>query len=597
LIQVSLEPESRSVSPGQRAEFIITAENTGTEPQAQSIELTGLPDAWYSISFDVSERALPGEKRSGRLVISVPSTINGGNYDFDVAVLSGSAESSASGSIAVSSALPEPQPEPARPEASSTAPSTAEAVSVMPVVTLEAGLVVWRGQGQQPERKVLTISNPGKVEADYQLTVEGLEPPWYTVLNRVRVGAGQQLQTDFTIHPPTGARQQDYPYRIYVSVEGRPDLRSEASGWLAIPGAGGVTAPAPAAVPEAPAVSATPPRPARPDGVSPPDVVLSPRSNFSFGRSEAVAQALVTVYNRSKVRERYRILINGIPEDWYRLSDSEVRLDPGENRQVSLRLAPVTGPSTPAGEYEFLVRAVPDGMEEYFGEALGVISITGVPKYEARLDPLEAEGTRKDYSLRVENTGDTTLRLTLDPSDPESRCKFKLPETRTVDPGQVGLLQLRVGAKRNGFVGPPETFDFRVRIDSEDPDVVTAKETFDGRFIHHPKVPYRTVFILGFVCALVGFVFLLVWLFSPTFERAGNWIGCQLDNEYRFSADTPGLRKESCDGEPREQQLEQWRRERQEEEAEEEDSSIGVSERDGLTLAYAPAPNAYARDG
>jgi hypothetical protein len=105
------------------------------------------------------------------------------------------------------------------------------------------------------------------------------------------------------------------------------------------------------------------------------------------------------------------------------------------------------------------------------------------------------------------------------------------------------------------------------------------------------------VFILGFVCALVGFVFLLVWLFSPTFERAGNWIGCQLDNEYRFSADTPGLRKESCDGEPREQQLEQWRRERQEEEAEEEDSSIGVSERDGLTLAYAPAPNAYARDG
>ena len=582
------------MSPGERAEFTITVENTGTEPQAQSVELTGLPDAWYAISFDVSERALPGEKRSGRLVISVPSTINSGNYDFDVAVLSGSAESSASGSITVSSALPEPQPEPVQAEPSPAAPPAAEAVTVMPVVTLEAGLVIWRGQGQSPERKVLTISNPGSVEADYDISVDGLEAAWYTVLNRVRVGPGQQLQTDFTIHPPAGARQQDYPYRLYISVSGRPDLRSEASGWLAIPGAGGTTT---AAAPVAPvsAEPAQPPRPARPEGVSPPDVVLSPRSNFSFGRADAVAQALVTVYNRSKVRERYRIFINGVPEDWYRLSDSEVRLDPGENRQVSLRLAPVTGPSTPAGEYEFLVRAVPEGMEEYFGEALGVISITGVPKYDARLDPLEAEGTRKDYSVRVENTGDTSLRLTLAPADPESRCKFKVPETRTVDPGQVGLLQLRVGAKRNGFVGAPETFDFRVRIESEDPEVQTAKDTFDGRFVHHPKIPYRTVFILGFVCALVGFVFLLVWLFSPTFERAGNWIGCQLDNEYRFSADTPGVRKESCDGDPREERLREWQIERQEEA--DDDSSIGVSDRDRVTLAYLPPARAFVRGG
>jgi hypothetical protein len=159
----------------------------------------------------------------------------------------------------------------------------------------------------------------------------------------------------------------------------------------------------------------------------------------------------------------------------------------------------------------------------------------------------------------------------------------------------VGLLQLRVGAKRNGFVGAPETFDFRVRIESEDPEVQTAKDTFDGRFVHHPKIPYRTVFILGFVCALVGFVFLLVWLFSPTFERAGNWIGCQLDNEYRFSADTPGVRKESCDGDPREERLREWQIERQEEA--DDDSSIGVSDRDRVTLAYLPPARAFVRGG
>lgn len=588
LIQVSIEPESRSVSPGQRVEFIITAENTGSEPQAQTIELMGLPDAWYAINFDTSERALPGEKRSGTLVISVPGTISGGSYEFDVAVLSGSAESSAGGSIAVGSALPEAPPAespPAEPAPDSATVVPVQTDAIAPIVSLEGGLVIWRGQGA-PERKSLTISNPGSVETEYHIDVEGLEQGWYTVLNRARVGPGQALQTDFSIHPPSGARQQDYPFRLYVSVDGQSGLRSEASGWLSIPSGTTSTTPAPAPTPTTsptpPVTQPEPPRPSAPEGVSPPDVVLSPRSNFSFGRAEAVAQALVTIYNRSKVRERYRIVVNGIPEDWYLLSDADIRLDPGENRQVSLRLAPITGPSTPAGEYEFLVRAVPDGMETYFGEALGVLSIAGVPRYEARLDPLEAEGTRRNYNVRVENTGDTSLQLTLSASDPEGRCKFKAPPPRNLDPGQVGLIQLRIGAKRNGIIGASETFDFRVRIESDDPEVQTSKDSFDGRFIHHPKISHRAVFIVAFMCALVGLVFLLVWAFSPTFERAGEWVGCQLDRDYRLSSDTRLLRKESCGGEPRDQELDEWQRERQ-------DSTTRLSIDGEVTLVYTPA--------
>ncbi|HEY7467297.1 MAG TPA: hypothetical protein VIB47_11465, partial [Dehalococcoidia bacterium] len=587
---------------------MVAVENTSREAQAQSIELSGLPDAWYAIEFDTKSRAFPGERRVANIVISAPASANGGTYEFTIAVLAGASESSIKASVEVPAAAPEPtfieaepepEPEPAAVAASEPepsleardapevtgAPAFAEApavvelpavveppaaveppapqpVYVAPMVSLEGGLVIWRGQGQAPERKLLTIRNPGEEETDYVLELQGLDVPWYSLLASARVGAGQELRTDLTIHPPEGARQQDYPFRIAVRVDGHPDLRGEASGWLSLPSSSAAPAAAPvtttAPAPVAP-VAPTPSTPAA-DRPAPPDVAIAPRQTFRFDAGEAVAQALVTVTNRSRVRERYRIVISGIPEDWYRLSDTDVRLDPAENTQVSLRLSPVTGPGLPAGEYEFLVRAVPDGMPEYYGEALGVLSIVGAAKFDARLEPLQAEGSSRNFTVKVLNTGDMPLSIVLEPTDPEGRCKFKIPAARPLDPGQEGHIQLKVSAKRNSFVGPRETFDFRVHVINETGEAQSAHDRFDGRFVHKPKIPWRGVFLTGFFAAVAGVIFLLVWLASPAFEDAANWVGCQLDDDYRLSADVAPVKKEICGGRPREQELDDWQK-------------------------------------
>ena len=627
-IHVSITPETQTVKPGQQAAFVVSVENTSQEGQAQSMELTGLPDAWYTIEFDTRNRAFPGERRSANIVISAPENAHGGTYEFTVAVLAGAIESSIKAAVEVPAAPPEPvfvapepepepepepvavsQPEPEPEPVVLDAPEVTDAPEVLdapevveepvaveepvieeppvvetppvveappviatpvvqpvyvpPLVTLEGGLIIWRGKGQAAERKLLTIRNPGDDETDYVLQVEGLDGPWYSLLASARIGSGQELRTDLTIHPPEGARQQDYPFRVVVRVDGQPNLRGEASGWLSLPSGAApapVAAPSPAASPVEPAAApAAPPA----DRVSPPDVVLSPRTTFRFGAGESVAQAMITVTNRSRMRERYRVVINGIPEDWYRLSDTDVRLDPGENAQVPLRINPVTGPGLPAGEYEFLIRAVPDGMPDHYGEALGLISITGVAKYDARLEPLQAEGGRKDFTVKVLNTGDMPLRIVLEPSDVENRCKFKVPPPRPLEPGQEGYIVMKVGAKRNGFVGPRETFDFRVRIRNEEGEAQTARESFDGRFVHKPKLPWRGVFLTGFFCALIGFIFLLVWLASPAFESAANWVGCQLDDDYRLSSDVAPVEKEECGGKTREEELDIWQKNRQ----------------------------------
>ena len=45
-----------------------------------------------------------------------------------------------------------------------------------------------------------------------------------------------------------------------------------------------------------------------------------------------------------KLMERYEIMMEGIPEEWFSLSLTELRLDPVANSQIPLRLGGIEGP-------------------------------------------------------------------------------------------------------------------------------------------------------------------------------------------------------------------------------------------------------------
>jgi hypothetical protein len=52
---------------------------------------------------------------------------------------------------------------------------------------------------------------------------------------------------------------------------------------------------------------------------------------------------------------------------------------------------------------------------------------------------------------------------------------------------------------------------------------------------------------------------LVVSLAEPIVVDASNWVGCQMDSTYRFSHDSPEVKKESCGGPDRDEELQKWR--------------------------------------
>jgi hypothetical protein len=538
-IGISSTPGVQRVNPGEQTVFSITVENRTNEAQAQTVGVRGIPAEWCELDFDDRQRAVPGDHRSATLKVTVPATAEAGQRPFVVVARTGADESAVQCTLEVLGA----------PATQQAAPPPAEPVAApAPGIELSQPEVTWDGDASTPARVTARVRNVGTEPTDYAITLEGLPEGWYTLPARLRIPGGEAAEAQVNIHPPARARAGDFAFTVRAAVEGDPRTGREAKASLKI------TPPAPPAPPRRPV--APPPTPVAEQTsagsgapVLPPDVSLAPRNAFRFGPGEVSAQALVTIANKSRLIERYLLKVEGIPEDWYSLSTEDLRLDPGASQQVPLRITPKTGAGMPAGEYTFRVRVAPHRFPDSFAEVGGQITIAGQAAFDARLVPAQAEGRKEKFKLTLANTGSVPISLWMEGTDSEGMLKFKFPPPPHLDPGEEAVVPVYVGARRNGALGQPESFDFRLKVGPAG-GVSTQMRQFDARLTHRPFLSNRFAGIMVFLAALVALVGMAISIGSSRVESAFTWAGCQIDDDYQPVKGRPALTKSSCGGLP-----------------------------------------------
>jgi hypothetical protein len=244
----------------------------------------------------------------------------------------------------------------------------------------------------------------------------------------------------------------------------------------------------------------------------------------------------------------------GIPEEWFGLATTELRLDPGGSAQVPLRLTPRPGPGYPAGEYSFRVRVAPHRFPDSFAEVGALITLIGVPSFDARLAPAQSQGRKEKFKLTLVNTGSVPLNLWMEGSDPGGMCRFKFPPPPSLDPGEEAVVPVWVGARRNGLLGSPHTLDFRLRVMPAGAESTAAK-SFDARFIHQPFLSFRLgllSLLLALLAAIVGTIFAIG---PPRIGDGFTWLRCLGDDDYQNPTRGPVFIKKTCGGAPEDVQL------------------------------------------
>jgi uncharacterized membrane protein len=511
---LEVAPTDQRARPGERAVFQINIANRTDEAQSQSLELRGLPGDWFSVDFDEKRVAFPQEQRSASLIVSAPEGTEPGRQPFRVVVRAGDEEAVVQCSLEVL----------APPEAPAAPPPQKERPPA-PVVSLSQALVTWEGDPADVERLTVTVRNEGSTDTDYALSLEGLSEGWYTLTPTLRVRAGAAMNTELRIHPPAGTDPGDYPFAVHVAIDEHPDVVAEAQGRIS------VTLPAPEPPPPQPPAgqAKTPTGPA----AAPPDASLAPRTTFDFGPGELAANAILTVQNKSDVVEQYEIQVMGIPDNWYSLQATDLRLEPGARQEVLLRLTPHTGPGLPAGLYDFRIRVAPHRSPDSFRDVGGRMGIAGVVAFDGRLSPVTARGRKEKFNLTLVNKGSIPLDLEIEGSDLEGMCRFDVPPLPALEQSEERAVPVQVGARRNRFLGPPETFDFRLEVTASGDEESATSKTFRAQLVHTPLLSYRFAFLCAFIASLIAIVTLILTIGISPIDAGFDATGCALRSEYK----------------------------------------------------------------
>ena len=544
LIWVESTPAEQRVEPGDQAVFAIVVENRSTDAQQQTIAIGGIPIEWARIDFNTRGRAFPQERRSGTVTISVPAAAEPGVRDVAIVARASGEESAAAAKLDILATDPLP---------------LAPGMTLRPVaVDVDAG-------GE--ERRIqIDVRNVGARDAEYALSVSGLQAGWHRLSERLSIAAGGAGEAELWLRAPASASGGAHRFVVRVAAAETAEVFTEASGELRVSAAeepSGPPAATPprveprAATPAAPPVPATPIAPPPVDtrplaeeefetAVRPPDVLLAPGTAFRFGAQEVLQQAIVTIQNRSRIQERYVIEVSGLPESWYALTANDISLDAGDTQQVPMRISPHPGPEHPAGEYHFRVRVAPHGYPDAATDIVAVLNVEGIEAFEARIDPPQATGRTVRYQLTLRNTGTRPIQLATSGSDPEARCKFRIAYAPEIEAGRELTIPVTVGAKRNRFVGSLETFDFRLHSAPSEGD--EAGRSIDARFIHKPYFSKRVPVLVGFYAVLTVIVAFLFFWSPPHVRGFFEWSGCKIDGSGQ-ECQEPGQRIAEVDGE------------------------------------------------
>ena len=510
-VHVAASPPLQQVDAGEGVVFTLTVTNLSDENQAQSIAVEGLPRAWVTIAFDEAREALPREQRNAIVTIAVPEGSQPAALRFRAIARSGEEMSVTDCVVEVSGTTPEvdelveglDQRPP--PPGLALAPSEA---------SLEAG-------GEASAELRLTVRNVGTRETVYSLALGGFEPTWYELPVRLRVAAGETIDTQFVLHPTVSAGDGAYPFLIRAVVEAFPDVMSDVTGELTIL--------APSAVPTEPVEAA--PSQARATAaaaIAPPELTLGPETTFRFGPGEITSDAAVGVENRSRLLEGYTISVDGLPDGWYALPVREIRLDPGASQQLVLRLTPKPGSQHPAGDYPFRVRVTPHGSSDGFAEVGALISVEGTTAFDALVAPLQGQGRREQYKVTLRNIGTQPVGLLIEGSDPGGMSRFDYPPPPTLEPGEERVLPVQVGIRRNRFVGKTNSYDFGLRVLPAGGESSSAR-TFDARLVHQPYMTVRMLkwtLIIALVIVIIGIV---IGIGFGRLPDASSWFRCRFN--------------------------------------------------------------------
>ncbi|MDQ2732287.1 MAG: hypothetical protein M3Y56_11555 [Armatimonadota bacterium] len=181
------------------------------------------------------------------------------------------------------------------------------------------------------------------------------------------------------------------------------------------------------------------------------------------------AEVEVLVRNHGAAADSAALEVEFAHPEWVAIPVAGLAVGPQETRPVRVLFKVPRNPTSPAGDYPFVIRArsLETGASS---TAQGALHVQPYHVFSLGLNPLRTF-TRPmqgpvQYLLRLENGGNTPEVYDLSITDSENNCVYGMPAERVeVRPGEVVEVPLSVQPRRRPPIAPPGLYAFQVKAD------------------------------------------------------------------------------------------------------------------------------------
>lgn len=175
----------------------------------------------------------------------------------------------------------------------------------------------------------------------------------------------------------------------------------------------------------------------------------------------------IALSNRSHQEKTVAIEVDGLPENWAKLSQSAARLDSGDTAFIMLTVAPPRRADIKPGDYPATIAVRPRNNHDA-DVLLGLlVRLHGFGGLSLALEP-DIVRHNKSLQLFLLNQGNEELRLALSARDPSAQLDIDLSEPGLLlAPGQRRRVACRVAARSRPLLGKSRKIPFALLVQAD----------------------------------------------------------------------------------------------------------------------------------
>lgn len=216
------------------------------------------------------------------------------------------------------------------------------------------------------------------------------------------------------------------------------------------------------------------------------------------------------VTNRGMVEDNFFLSVDGLPPAWVSSSAPSLHLYPGEQRPLTLVIAPPLSPTSRAGRYPFQVRISSQANPGLATVVEAVLTVAAVRQFTADLNPryLEAGRTAR---LRIQNLSNIqeTYHLTVQSEGDKLEFVSNLAGPVNVLPGETAAVDFNVSRRGPNLLGGQSVIPYTVVVQSAEGE----SQSLSGEVTSRALLPLWVLAALLVFCltAVCGLGFLWNW--------------------------------------------------------------------------------------